>query len=144
MECAAKPGCSKLLRRYVMQVVMLGWGIFGISQSPAGMFLAFHHSILGPYYGDNERILQWPHSPLNVTPMALETTFNDKMVEITEKFTKGKITGLSFLDFPGIGNSIGAKYLVLFSSQFLEMREKCISFAQFLYFLREVCLLYNF
>ena len=37
-----------------MQVVMLGWGIFGISQSPAGMFLAFHHSILGPYYGDNE------------------------------------------------------------------------------------------
>ena len=43
--------------------------------------------------------------------MALETTFNDKMVEITEKFTKGKITGLSFLDFPGIENSIGVKYL---------------------------------
>jgi hypothetical protein len=94
------------------------------------MFLAFHHSILGPYYGDNERILQWPHSPLNVTPMALETTFNDKMVEITEKFTKGKITGLSFLDFPGIGNSIGAKYLVFFSSLSFETREKCISFAQ--------------
>ena len=54
VECATTPGCTWLLRRYVMQVVMLGWGIFGISQSPAGMFLAFHHSILGPYYGDNE------------------------------------------------------------------------------------------
>ena len=44
-----------------MQVVMLGWGIFGISQSPAGMFLAFHHSILGPYYGDNEgRVVRVP------------------------------------------------------------------------------------
>ena len=111
-------------------VLVLGWGIFGISQSPAGMFLAFHHSILGPYFGDDEGILQWPHNPLNNTPSALEVTFNDKMMEITEKFTKGKIQGLSWLDFPGIGNSIGAKYLVLFSSQSLETREKCISFAQ--------------
>ena len=94
------------------------------------MFLAFHHSILGPYFGDDEGILQWPHNPLNNTPSALEVTFNDKMMEITEKFTKGKIQGLSWLDFPGIGNSIGAKYLVLFSSQSLKTREKYISFAQ--------------
>ena len=94
------------------------------------MFLAFHHSILGPYFGDDEGILQWPHNPLNNTPSALEVTFNDKMMEITEKFTKGKIQGLSWLDFPGIGNSIGAKYLTLFSSQSLEMRNKCSSFAQ--------------
>ena len=34
----------------------------------------------------------------------------------------------------------GAKYLVFFSSRSLKTREKCISFAQFVYFLREVCL----
>ena len=39
---------------------------------------------------------------------------------------------------------LGAKYLGFFSSRSLEMREKCIGFAQFLYFLREGCLLVNF
>ena len=105
MECAAKPNCTKLLRRYVMQVVMLGWGIFGISQSPAGMFLAFHHSLLGPYFGDDGGHT-WPHNPFNNTPTELEETFNDKMVEITDKFTKGKLKELSFLEFAGIGNSV--------------------------------------
>ena len=38
----------------------------------------------------------------------------------------------------------GAKYLGFFSSRSLKLREKCISFAQFVYFLREVCLLFNF
>ena len=33
---------------------------------------------------------------------------------------------------------IGAKYLGFFSSPSLKTREKCISFAQFVYFLREV------
>ena len=38
----------------------------------------------------------------------------------------------------------GAKYLGFFSSHSLKTREKYISFAQFVYFLREVCLLFNF
>ena len=38
----------------------------------------------------------------------------------------------------------GAKYLGFFSSCSLKMREKYISFAQFVYFLREECLLFNF
>ena len=37
---------------------------------------------------------------------------------------------------------LGAKYLAFFSS-FLKTRKKNISFAQFVYFLREVCLLFN-
>ena len=41
-------------------------------------------------------------------------------------------------------DDLGVKYLVLFSSCSLKMREKYISFAQFVYFLREVCLLFNF
>ena len=39
---------------------------------------------------------------------------------------------------------LGAKYLGVFSSHSLKTREKYISFAQFVYFLREVCLLFNF
>ena len=38
----------------------------------------------------------------------------------------------------------GAKYLVFFSSRSLQTREKYISFAQFVHFLREVCLHFNF
>ena len=38
----------------------------------------------------------------------------------------------------------GAKYLGFFSFHSLKTREKYISFAQFIYFLREVCLLFNF
>ena len=37
----------------------------------------------------------------------------------------------------------GAKYLGFFSDRSLKMREKYISFAQFVYFLREVCLLFH-
>ena len=37
----------------------------------------------------------------------------------------------------------GAKYLDFFSSGSLKTREKYINFAQFVYFLREVCLLFN-
>ena len=41
-------------------------------------------------------------------------------------------------------DDFGAKYLVFFSSRSLKTREKYISFAQFVYFLRGVCLLFNF
>ena len=43
-----------------------------------------------------------------------------------------------------IGSDSGAKYLGFFSSRSLKTREKYISFAQLVYFLREVCLLFNF
>ena len=39
---------------------------------------------------------------------------------------------------------MGAKYLVFFSFCSLKTREFFFSFAQFVYFLREVCLLFNF
>ena len=41
--------------------------------------------------------------------------------------------------FPEPPAGLGAKYLDFFSSRSLKMRERCISFAQFVYFLREVC-----
>ena len=42
-----------------------------------------------------------------------------------------------FLRYP---HQLGAKYWVFFSFRSLKTREKYISFAQFVYFLREVCL----
>ena len=42
-----------------------------------------------------------------------------------------------------IAISLGAKYLLFSSSCSLKTREKYFSFAQFIYFLREVCLFFN-
>ena len=44
-------------------------------------------------------------------------------------------------DFDICSSILGAKYLFFFSSRSLKTREKYISFAQFVYFLREVRLL---
>ena len=52
------------------------------------------------------------------------------------------LSSLKFTDLPK--PLIGVKYLFSFSSRSLKMREKYISFAQFVYFLRKVCLLFNF
>ena len=70
----------------------------------------------------------------------------DKMIEQIE-IIKNKLEEYK-LDHKthesSIEDDIGAKYLGFFSSRSLKMREKCISFAQLVYFLREVCLLFNF
>ena len=39
--------------------------------------------------------------------------------------------------------ALGYKIYFFFSSHSLKTREKCISFAQFVYFLRKVCLLFD-
>ena len=59
----------------------------------------------------------------------------------------GFLAAFPYLLMAGIVQSagvLGAKYLFFFSSRSLKKREKYISFAQFVYFLREVCLLFNF
>ena len=64
---------------------------------------------------------------------------------VFEKYDKNKDGRLDFEEFKELmsSNSKGAKYLGFFSSRFLKMREKYISFAQ-LVLVREVCLLFNF
>ena len=42
-----------------------------------------------------------------------------------------------------IKSVIGAKYLKFFSSRSLKTREKYVDFAQLVYFLRKMCLLFN-
>ena len=54
------------------------------------------------------------------------------------------IKATSVGEFMDAAAPLGAKYLVSFSSRSLETREKYISFAQFVHFLREVCLIFNF
>ena len=65
---------------------------------------------------------------------------------VFEKYDKNKDGRLDFEEFKELmsSNSKGAEYLVSFSSRSLKTRGKWISFAQFVYFLREVCLVFNF
>ena len=51
------------------------------------------------------------------------------------EMTKNNIINMYFFKY---------EIFVFFSSRSLKTREKYISFAQFVYFLREVCLLFNF
>ena len=65
----------------------------------------------------------------------ITTKGNYGLLEVNSYFMVLKIWIAAFL---------GAKHLVPFFSCSLKMREKYISFAQFVYFMREVCLLINF
>ena len=33
---------------------MIEWGIYGLGESTAGMFLAFYYSAVGPYFGNED------------------------------------------------------------------------------------------
>ena len=54
VECSEANGCLEITRQIVVQLKMIEWRIFSIGQSTAGMFLAYHFSKLGPYFGDIE------------------------------------------------------------------------------------------
>ena len=58
--------------------------------------------------------------------------------EVTDMASEDSSIDETDIDF------LGPKCLVFFSSHSLKTRKKYISFAQFVYFLREVCLLRNF
>ena len=52
--CAEVRGCLESTRKVVVQLKMIEWRLFGIGQATAGVYLAYHYSKLGPYYGDLE------------------------------------------------------------------------------------------
>ena len=58
-------------------------GTFGISESTAGLFLAYHFSHVGQYFGDMEGN-NWPHTPLHKDPTNLEYTLNDYMIRVSK------------------------------------------------------------
>ena len=52
--CSEVQGCLESTRKVVVQLKMIEWRLFGIGQATAGVYLAYHYSKLGPYYGDLE------------------------------------------------------------------------------------------
>ena len=105
LDCSLLPGCSKKVRKILIQLLMVEWGIYGIGSSAAGLFLANQHSALGPYFG-NENGHNWPNEPLAKPPSALELEFNKKLVEVTELLSNGKVSNISILDLPAFGSKI--------------------------------------
>ena len=99
-------GCYETTRKIVLQLKMIEWGIYGLGDGTAGMFLANHYSTLGPYFGDKFGH-DWPHSPLLKEPSKLELAFHQQMTQITEELTNGKLKNVSILDFAAFGSMIG-------------------------------------
>ena len=51
-SCSESIGCLENTREVLVRLKMLEWGLFGLGQATAGLFLAQHYSKLGPYFGD--------------------------------------------------------------------------------------------
>ena len=84
---------------------MIQWGIFGLGDASPGVFLAYHHSSLGPYFGGTLGH-NWPHDPLSKEPSLLETKFNNLMMKMTDVISNGTLKNTSILDFAAYGSSI--------------------------------------
>merc|ERR1712208_3127 len=77
----------------------------GPGAAGAGVFLAYHHSMLGPYFGDIDGN-EWPHIPLHKKPTSLEDDFNQLLTNITFVMSNGTLKNVSLLDLPAFGSSI--------------------------------------
>ena len=97
------PGCQKIVRKVILQLMMIQWGILGLGDASAGTFLAYHYPSLGPYFG-NIDAQNWPHSPLRNMPSKLESDFNLQMTKITEIISNGLLKNVSIMDFPAFGS----------------------------------------
>ena len=97
------PGCQKIVRKVILQLTMIQWGILGLGDASAGAFLANHYPSLGPYFGNIEA-QNWPHTPLKNMPTNLESEFNLQMMKITEIISNGSLENVSIMDFPAFGS----------------------------------------
>ena len=82
---------------------MMEWGLGG---STAGLFMAYHHNMLGSYFGDAEGN-EWPHYPLHRKPTALEEDFNQLLTNIVFQMSNGLLNNVSLMDLPAFGSTIG-------------------------------------
>ena len=96
-------GCQKIVRKVILQLTMIQWGILGLGDASAGTFLANHYPSLGPYFGNIEA-QNWPHSPLKNMPSKLESEFNLQMSKITEIISNGSLKNVSIMDFTAFGS----------------------------------------
>ena len=103
--CSEIVGCAETTRHIVIQLKMIEWGLFGVGEATAGMYLAQHYSRLGTYFGDMDGN-EWPHAPLHSVPTPLETNLNNYLTEITKELSYGKLKDISILDLPSFGSKI--------------------------------------
>ena len=89
----------------MLQQKLFEWGIFGLGDATAGMFLAHHFSKIGAYFGNNFED-QWPHNPLHRNPTQFETDLNHYMIKITNEISSGKLRNMSVLDLAGFGSKM--------------------------------------
>ena len=90
----------------VIRLNMLKQGMYGLEKATAGLFLAYHHSLVGPYFGDisgNE----WPHIPLHEKPTSLEHDFDQLLASITSQMSNQVLQNVSLLDLPAFGSTMG-------------------------------------
>ena len=94
------------IREVVIRLKMIEWGIHGLGGASAGLFLAYHHLKLGPYFGDVDGN-EWPYIPLHKKPTNLEYNFNQLLSNITFAMSNETLNNISILDLPAFGSTIG-------------------------------------
>ena len=95
--------CLKMMRDMIIQLKLISWGYYGAAGSTAGIFLAYHREDIGPYFANSQNN-QWPFHPLHKEPSVLEVQFNDYLMQLTEKLSKGT-SKASILDMAAFGSS---------------------------------------
>ena len=105
LSCESK-NCLEGTRELVIRLKMIEWGIFGLGTASSGSFLAYHHQMLGPYFGDIDGN-EWPRIPLHKEPTKLEKDFNQLLTNITFAMSNESLRNISLLDLPGFGATIG-------------------------------------
>ena len=106
LSCFKIDGCLEKIREVVIRLKMIQWGLYGLGQVPAGLLVATHNVMLGPYFGDLGGA-NWPHIPLYKKPTKLEEDFNQLLTNITYVMSSGTLKNVSLLDLPAFGSTIG-------------------------------------
>ena len=106
LTCIEIDGCLVVKREVVIRLKMIEWGIYGLGTASAGSFLAYHHLMLGPYFGDVDGN-EWPYIPLHNQPTSLEDDFNQLLMNLTSEMSNESLKNISLLDLPAFGSMIG-------------------------------------
>ena len=103
--CSEIPGCQEKVRRIILQLLMMEWGILELGDLGAGIFLAKHFSQVGPYFGSTDGP-NWPSTPLSKEPSLQESYLKKEMMRLTQILSNGKLKNISILDLPAFGSKL--------------------------------------
>ena len=105
MPCIEIEGCLERTREVLIGLQLIEWSIHGLGAVSVGQFLAYHHHMLGSYFGDQDGN-EWPHIPLRRQPTPLEEDFNQLLTRATFKMSKEVTKNVSLLDLPGFASTV--------------------------------------